>query len=442
LLDWSRDGRYLLCNTTRNTLDLVTVKDGTTRTLSDSVWQGQRASFSPDGRFVTYACGPHEMESVYTQLITGGPRHWIAKAQKGQSNSYLHPLWSPDGSAIAYQQSDGIWVVPVTNGVASGRARLAFKTDLPRWAVTWTEAGGFYLTYNEERFSAYKVSVDPPTGKPTNDQAQKIPDAPNDFSDFAWAPDAQHIVYTGWDNEIRLYAIDTKTMTTYDGGPGMHYRPARSKSSREVVFESYDPPSRTAFVRALDVVSGKTRDLFPPMKGFMFSLSANDQRMGYMRGDKVIVGETNHPDGRVLAAGPMQAFSELSPLGDQVLYVRMGGADPADGGAKGGSLWVVEVDSSGAHRVASARRISGAMWDPTGRFIAYLARLDSASEARDLRIVDVRTGNQLGHVMLAEPRWGRIQLSDWSGDGRSIGFYASEVWWEYWVVQNLLEGGK
>lgn len=439
LLDWSRDGRYLLCNNERNTLELVTIKDGTMKTLSDSVWQAQRASFSPDGRFVTYASGKHGMEIMYTQMIAGGPRHRIAEAQRGQ---YLHPLWSPDGSAIAYQQADGIWVVPVTNGVASGPAHHAFKTDIPRWAVTWTDAGGFYLTYNAERFHAYEVRVDPTTGQPVNPEAKKIPDSPNDLSDFAWAPDAQHIVYTGWDDKIRLYAIDTKTMTTYGAGPGMHHRPARSKGSREVLFESNDPATRTGVVRALDMVSGKTRDLFPPMQGFIFSLGSDGHRLAYMRGSEVIVGNTDDPAGRVVAAGPMEAFSELSPQGDRVLYVQKGGADPQNGGPKGGSLWVVGADSSGAHRVASAAGITSAVWDPSGRFIAYLARPESGTEARSLRIVDVATGAQLGNVLLPEPRWGRIQLTDWSGDGRSIGFFATEVWWEYWVVRDLQEGGK
>ena len=39
-------------------------------------------------------------------------------------------------------------------------------------------------------------------------------------------------------------------------------------------------------------------------------------------------------------------------------------------------------------------------------------------------------------------RWDRIQLTDWSGDGKSIGFFATKVFWEYWVVENLLAGGR
>ena len=444
ILDWSHDGRYLLCNHERNTLELVTIKDGTMRTLSDSIWQGQRASFSPDSRFVTFASGKFGSESAYTQSIAGGPRHRVADAQRGV---YLHPLWSPDGRAIAYQQSSGIWVVPVTNGVASGPGRLAYKTDIPRWPVTWTEAGGFYVTYNGERFHAYKVTVDPTTGQPGNAEPQEIPDAPDDLSTFAWAPDAQHITYTGWGNTIRLYATDTKAMTSYDVG-SMQYKPSRSSNGREVLFNTFDPSSGKGFLRALDPVSGQTRDLFPPITGNSFSLSADGQLMAFVRGklgspSEVIVAATGHPDGRVVAAGPtgpMAARPGMSPQGNQVFFVRKGDASPQDGSPNGASLWVVAADSSGTRRLASARRINSAVWDPSGRFIAYIAQPDSGAKAHVIRIAEVATGVQRGNVPLAELRGGYCRLADWSGDGRSIGFWTSNPWWEYWVVQGLQDG--
>ena len=340
-------------------------------------------------------------------------------------------------------------MVPVTNGVASGPGRLAYKTDIARWPVTWTEAGGFYLTYNAERFQAYKVTVDPTTGQPGNAAPQKIPDAPDDLSGFAWAPDAQHITYTGWGNKIRLYATGAKTMTSYDVGPGISVVPSRSSNGREVLFMAYDPSSGTGFLKALETVSGQTRDLFPPITGFGFSLSADGQQMAFMRRDansgsgEVIVAATGHPDGRVVAAGPMTAMPGMSPQGNQVFFVRKGDASPQDGGPNGASLWVVAADGSGARRLASARGINSAVWDPGGRFIAYIAKPDSGTQANVIRIVEVATGVQRGNVPLAElPELhsGYCRLADWSGDGRSIGFWTSRPWWEYWVVQGLQDG--
>ena len=441
--DWSRDGRFLLCTDRQNTLHVVNIEDGTVSTLSDSVWWPQRASFSPDGRFVTYASGPHGQETAYIEPITGGPRHSFAKAQENQSNSYLHPLWSPDGSEIAYQQPDGIWLVPVKNGEASGPARLAYKTSTDRWICGWAASGGFYLTYVDEKSVPYMVTVDPTTGKPSTAAPETIPDAPQDATDFAWTPDARHIAYTGWEDKIKVYSIDTKIMTEYNVGRRICYRPSRSGGAREVYFEVGDPATRKSNVSVLDIESGKTRDLFPPMQKFIFSFSSDGQRMlavkGSQTGAEVTVGRVGGTDGRLIASGKM-GFPELSPKGDRALIIRKGEATPECGGANGFSLWVVASDSSATRRIASAWGISTAVWDPTGRFIAYLAQTDSGVHTRDLRFVDATSGDQMGNVLLGESTG--VRLTDWSGDGRHVGFYTTEPWREYWVIGNLQEGGK
>jgi hypothetical protein len=158
-VDWSRDGRYLLCTRgEKNTLELVTVADGTVATVSDSVWSWQRASISPDGRYVAYGAGPHTRETLYVQPLAGGPRIGIAQAG---GEMYLHPLWSPDGSAIAYQENDGIWVRPMKDGAASGPAHLAYRSDVARWVASWTEAGGLYFTSFNQVNIPMEVEVDP-----------------------------------------------------------------------------------------------------------------------------------------------------------------------------------------------------------------------------------------------------------------------------------------
>jgi Tol biopolymer transport system component len=445
LLDWSRDGRHLLCNHEgKNTLELIKIKEGTVTILSDSVWYGQRSSFSPDGRCVTYAKGPYGFESVYTQSIAGGPSHKIAEIDKG-AKTYLHPLWSPDGKWIAYQQEYGIWLRPVTDGVPNGPARVAYKTTAPRWAVTW-KTTGFYMTYNGEYFHAYQVAVDAETGKLAREGAQTIPDSPGGFSDFAWSADRRHIVYTGWQNTIQIYSSDTKASSFFDVGHPTSFWPWFSEDGKEVFYNTADPATQKGVVKALNLQNGKVRDLFQPISGFMFSFSSDGQRMAYnRRGNspgtgEIVVAETGQSDGRVVASGSVWVHGRLSPQGDRVVYARRDVATRPLKDTDAITLCVVSSDGSGLRPLATALGINSAIWDPSGRFVAYTAFKDTTTYTRSLRVIDAETGIETSRIDLPPIR--RIQVTEWSSDGKFIGVYSDKPFWEYWVIENLEEGGK
>lgn len=298
------------------------------------------------------------------------------------------------------------------------------------------------MTYVGEKHTPYTVAVDPVMGKPSTAVPEVIPDAPESCTGFAWTPDARHITYTGWEDKIKVYSIDTRIIAEYKVERGICYHPSRSGNAREVYFEVSDPATKMTNVSVLDIETGKTHDLFPPMQKFMFSFSSDGKKMLSVKrspmGAEVMVGRVGESDGRLIAAGMMR-WPVLSPKGDRALIIRKGEATPECGGSNGFSLWVVASDSSSTRRIASAWGISGAVWDPSGRFIAYLAQPDSGVDAGDLRFVDATSGDQLANVLLGRSP-GAIILTDWSGDGRHVGFYTIEPWRDYWVIQNLQHG--
>ena len=162
---------------------------------------------------------------------------------------------------------------------------------------------------------------------------------------------------------------------------------------------------------------------------------------------ELVVAETGQADGRVVATAygsdevryPLgRNMTQISPRGDQVLFVRHVGDEPNVPNAAW-ALWVVNSDGTGTRQLATASEFLSAMWDPSGRFIAYTSTGEGTRDGV-LRVVDVATGAERGVAQPIPNKGARI--TDWSRDGRFIGVLASKGRWEYWAVQGLMEGAR
>ena len=453
LLDWTKDGRYLLCNKRDGgTLELLALSDGTITTLSDSVWFWTRASFSPDGRFVAYGAGPHAKETLYVQSIASGLRNRITESGGGV---YLHPLWSPDGSAIAIQQSDGIWVVPMDDGLASGPPRLAYRTELPRWAVSWTKAGGLYFTANSQRNIPLQVGINPSTGQDVGSGIQELTEYPKELMSFRWSPDRRQVILNGWENkDLTVYSTETRASTSYDPmeADGWVYGAMWSPDGKELWYQHIPSSRGGTIIKALNLASGQVRELYPLMQNkFRLSLSADGRMMTFVRrgsvssSREIVIAETGQADGLVVATLPgpdgipmnPRVLPQLSPMGDQVFYaLQQADTDTGKPVTDAGSLWVVGSDGKGARLLTTAPFIHSARWDPSGRFIAYMEMSMEMSNSV-LRVVDVVTGAEYNIPLPSTEDF--LTINDWSHDGRFIGLTRADTWWEYWAVQGVLE---
>jgi Tol biopolymer transport system component len=431
LVDWTRDGRSFLYNDmAAETLRILAVADGTVTTISDGVWPWQRATFSPDGRFVVYgyggALGPRP---ICVQSVTGGPRHEIGHSGDGL---YPHPLWSPDGSAIAYQDTDGIFVVPMADGMPNGPPQLAYRTASLFWAATWTAASGVHFTAFEQRNAPWRIEVDPSTGRAAGPDAEELTDYPKLMS-FRWSPDGGRVALMGWSyRDVTIYSPDTKARTPYkdlERDRGV-LSPAWSPDGNELWYEQAPtgPDSRSS-MKAIDLATGQVRGLFSLTDGGGVSLSANARTMAFVRpgsvigATEIVVSATGEADGRVVARLPdsegaqlhRRVLPKLSPQGDKVFYVvaqSPAGASPTE------TIWVVGADGTGARRLATAGGIRSGAWDPAGRLIAYTSRMADRT-GYELRVVDVRTGED--HELPVPNDDNPLLVADWSRDGRFIG---------------------
>ena len=82
-------------------------------------------ALSPDGENVAYAAGPTTAMQIYVRQVTGGRPVALTN---DTTDNFRWPRWSPDGSQIAYQSNDGIYVVPALGGVPRRVARADAAT--------------------------------------------------------------------------------------------------------------------------------------------------------------------------------------------------------------------------------------------------------------------------------------------------------------------------
>jgi len=90
------------------------------------------ASFSPDGRWVSYMTGSSVDYSVFVQPFpSNGSQAFVARG--------VHPLWSPDGKELFYRAGGQVFAVSVTT-----QPTFAFGNPVPVASVTyalWRERG-------------------------------------------------------------------------------------------------------------------------------------------------------------------------------------------------------------------------------------------------------------------------------------------------------------
>ncbi len=82
-------------------------------------------ALSPDGENLAYAAGPTTAMQIYVRQVTGGREVALTN---DTTDNFRWPRWSPDGSQIAYQSNDGIYLVPALGGVPRRVARADTAT--------------------------------------------------------------------------------------------------------------------------------------------------------------------------------------------------------------------------------------------------------------------------------------------------------------------------
>ena len=117
----------------RGEVFVTSVKEGTTRRITNTPEQERSASFSPDGRSIIYASERDSSWNIYRTSLTRKEEHQFFNATVLKEESLIatpaeefQPVWSPDGKEIAYLEERT--AVKVYN-LASKKTRTVLPAD-------------------------------------------------------------------------------------------------------------------------------------------------------------------------------------------------------------------------------------------------------------------------------------------------------------------------
>jgi Tol biopolymer transport system component len=348
-------------------------------------------ALSPNGENIAYAAGPSSAMQIYVRQVRGGRE--VALTNDTTEN-FRSPRWSPDGSQIAYQSSDGIFVVPALGGSPRRVARLD-SLALRHTVGSATTITGLDWSPDGSRLAwTLGNSGDGVTVLTlASGDTLRLP-APAPASSPAWSPDGRNIAVAVGNPQF-IFG------TGYFGNSGasaiwiVH---VDGKAPTRVAPDSAlnDSPQWSPDGRALFLISDRegSRDIYRQLLGR----------------DGVAVG----PVQRLTTGTDAQGLS-LSHGGARMAYSRLNTWT---------GIWSIPIPVGGPVSIRGARRIT------TGN--ETIEEVDVSPDGRWLAFDSDRGGNMDLYIMPAAGGEARQITThpagdfsaDWSPDGRSILFHS------------------
>jgi len=153
-------------------------------------------TFSPDGSQVAFSSSRNGPFEIFIASLAPGS---AARALTQDGSENFQPAWSPDGQSIAYvsRKRRGIWVIPVTGGVAR---RLTDRGDSPAWSPD-----GKFLAFRDGALemnpgletsqtpgvTVWVVGADGSGAHPLTNPSQP----PGAHNYPRWTPDGRHVLF-------------------------------------------------------------------------------------------------------------------------------------------------------------------------------------------------------------------------------------------------------
>jgi Tol biopolymer transport system component/DNA-binding SARP family transcriptional activator len=343
-------------------------------------------SLSPDGRMIAYSAQAGDRFQVFLRQAAGGNAVPVSSALPG---SHWRPVWSPDGSRIAFQADGAIDLVDAFGGsphVLVQPARRGSWVAYPAWSPD-----GRALAYVED----WAIYLRPIEGG----AASLVTKQPAAHS-LAWSPDGQWIAFVSG-NPVFAYGESPWGNATNLGNI--------APSSIWVVRARGGAPQQVTDAQSLNTSPA----WMPNSRGLVFVSNREGARDVY-RVDLRASGAAAAPPVR-LTTGLSAHTISLSTNGKELAYSVF---------TSTANIWTLPIPKTGSVKAADAQplttgtqAIEGITLSPDLQWLAFDSDRDGN---QDVFKMPVSGGEPVQLTSSPEDEF----VSSWSGDGRDIGLHS------------------
>jgi len=391
--------------------------------------------FSPDGKFVAFACkGPAENDwDIYVKQVgRGEPLKLTTDPANDRS-----PVWSPDGSEIAFVRISGevacIYAVPSMRG---GERKL-YDSSAGFWGggLSWSPDRR-WLTFSERSAidtpaRVYLLSLDtrhktPLTSPPPTSYGDLFPEFSPDGKRVAFARRSSWAAWDIWLQPVPSGEAIRLTHENYDKVG----RPTWTTDGREVVFAAryalFRVPLAGGVPQAVAAIGENPGDPTIWQNQMIFTQSvARHSRIWRVRGPNYR-GRDRSP-APLLVSTRFEFNVDYSPDAKKLAFssLRSGFLE----------IWLCGSDGSNPVPLTELRKMAGnPRWSPDGRQIAFSGRLE---EVEEVYVIDADGG--IPRRLTDEKS--NNEVPTWSRDGKWI-FLSSNRTGTFQVWRIPSEGGE